>query len=56
MCSAIRDISLERLIAIVSGINSLYKGENGLPVITLYFSKTDHFVSQKLVLFHKSLV
>jgi hypothetical protein len=32
------------------------RSEKGLPVITFYFSKTDHFVLQKLVFFHKSLV
>jgi hypothetical protein len=32
------------------------RSEKGLLVITFYFSKTDHFVSQKLVFFHKSLV
>ncbi len=30
--------------------------EKGLPVITFYFYKTDHFVSQKFVFFHKSLM
>ena len=32
------------------------RSEKGLPVITFYLSKTDHFVSQKLVFFHESLV
>jgi hypothetical protein len=30
--------------------------EKGLPVITIYFYKTDHFVSQKLLFFHKNIV
>jgi hypothetical protein len=34
----------------------MLRSEKGLPVITFYFNKTDYFVSQKLVFFHKSLV
>jgi hypothetical protein len=34
----------------------MFRCEKGLPPITFYFYKTDHFVSQKLVFFHKSLV
>jgi hypothetical protein len=34
----------------------MLKFEKGLPVITFYFYKTDHFVSQKLAFFYKSLV
>ncbi len=32
------------------------RSEKGSPVITFYFYQTDHFVSQKNVFFHQSLV
>jgi hypothetical protein len=46
------DLSLLYLVTAVF----LDRCEKGLPVITFYFYKTDHFVSQKLVFFYKSLV
>ncbi len=45
-------------LSLMYKVSAIYmlRCEKALIVITFYFYKTDHFVSQKLVFFHRSLV
>jgi hypothetical protein len=57
ICTLLQERSHKKDLSLLCQVTSRFmlSSEKGLPVIIFYFNKTDHFVSQKLVFFHKAL-
>jgi hypothetical protein len=54
VCTLIRQTQLISQCQVTG--NYMIRHEKGLPVITFYFYQTDHFILQKRVFFHQSIV